>query len=436
MKEHIFRKIYGLAAVLLLTLPLRAQQAYVPAPENLEAREAFQNDRFGVFLHWGLYSMLAQGEWFMNAFDIDAQEYAKLASGFCPSRFDAASWVSAIKASGAGYLCITSRHHDGFSMFGTEASDYNIVDATPFGRDIMQELSDECHRQGLALHIYYSHLDWSREDYPQGRTGHGTGRDASKADWPHYYAFMNVQLRELITKYDPRAIWFDGIWDHDEDPDFDWQLEEQYAMMHTLKPALLIGNNHHQTPYSGEDFQMFERDLPGENTAGLSGQQISPLPLETCNTMNGMWGYKIRDQDYKSGEELIRHIVEAAGRGANLLLNMGPQPNGELPALGLDRLRQIGAWMQVNGETIRGTRAGDIPPHPWGVTTRKGNKLYVHILKLQEKGLFLPLEAKVRKAVDFPDGRPVRFRQDREGVVLYLDEVPSAVDHIIELELK
>ena len=409
---------------------------YEPVPENLENREAFRNDAFGIFLHWGIYSMIAHGEWYMNVFNIDWREYGKLASGFYPSRFDAKAWVSAITASGAKYICITSRHHDGFSMFHTTASDFNIVDATPFKRDILKELSDECHKQGIALHIYYSHLDWRREDYPQGRTGHGTGRDASKADWPHYYAFMNTQLQELIRNYDPRAIWFDGVWDHDQDPDFDWHLEEQYAMMHALKPELLIGNNHHIRPFEGEDFQMFERDLPGENSAGLSGQDISPLPLETCNTMNGMWGYKIQDQNYKSADELIRYIVSAAGRNANLLLNIGPQPNGELPAPALDRLEKIGAWMSRYGETVYGTRGGEVSPRDWGVTTRKGNKLFVHILNLPDKVLFLPLEAKVRKAVRYDDRRPVRFQQTREGLLLQLDAVPTAVDHIIELELK
>lgn len=181
---------------------------------------------------------------------------------------------------------------------------------------------------------------------------------------------MNNQLTELITKYSPDGIWFDGMWDHDDS--FNWELDKQYALIHKLNPACLIGNNHHKTPKPGEDIQIFERDLPGENTAGLSGQSVSTqLPLETCQTMNGMWGYKIIDQNYKSAHTLIQYLVGAAGKGANLLLNIGPQPNGELPAAALSRLKEIGSWLQKYGETIYGTTAGDVPTKPWGVTTQK-----------------------------------------------------------------
>ena len=343
---------------------------YTPTPENLQARKEFQDGKFGIFLHWGIYSMFGQGEWYMNTDNIDCHEYAKAASGFYPSRFNAQEWVAAIKASGAKYICITSRHHDGFSMFDTKYSDYDIVDATPFKRDVIKELVEECRKQGIRLHLYYSHLDWTREDYyPLGNTGHGTGR-TSHGEWATYYQFMNHQLTELLTNYGPiGAIWFDGMWDQ---PDgFDWKLEEQYKLIHQLQPACLIGNNHHKTPYPGEDFQMFERDLPGENKAGLSGQSVSALPLETCETMNGMWGYKIKDQNYKSVTDLVRLLVRAAGKGANLLMNIGPQPNGELPAVAVERLKGVGEWMAKYGETIYGTTAGNVMSASWGATTRR-----------------------------------------------------------------
>ena len=409
---------------------------YVPTAENLKAREEFQDNKFGIFLHWGLYSMLAQGEWYMTNRDIDWREYEKLASGFYPSRFNAAEWVAAIKASGAKYICFTSRHHEGFSMFDTEYSDFNIVDATPFKRDVIKELADECHKQGIKLHFYYSHLDWRRDDYPQGRTGRGTGRPEGHGDWPHYFEFMNNQLTELLTNYGPvGAIWFDGFWD--QPADFDWQSAEQYALIHSLQPSCLVGNNHHTTPYPGEDIQIFERDHPGENSAGLSGQDISALPLETCQTMNGMWGYKIQDQNYKSTKELIRYLVGAAGKNANLLLNVGPQPNGELPAVAVQRLKEIGEWMKVYGETIYGTRGGDVAPHPWGVSTRKGNRLFIHILDLADDGLYLPLDAKVTGAKVFVDGTKVEYRQDKGGgVLLKLPKVPDEIDYVIELTLK
>ena len=408
-------------------------QHYQPTKENLEARSHFQDSKFGIFLHWGLYSMLATGEWTMTNKDLNYKEYAKLAGGFYPSRFNAHEWVSAIKASGAKYICFTTRHHEGFSMFHSKWSNYNIVDATPFKRDIVKELADECHKQGIDIHFYYSHIDWQREDAPLGRTGLGTGRPKEAQNWDSYYAFMNNQLTELLTNYGRvGAIWFDGLWDQDINPSFDWRLPEQYALIHRLQPACLIGNNHHSAPFEGEDFQMFERDLPGENSAGLSGQQISPLPLETCETMNGMWGYKITDQNYKSTDELIRLLVRTSGKGANLLLNIGPQPNGELPATALQRLKEMGAWLRDNGESIYGTTAGDIEEQPWGVTTRKNDTLYLHILHCNEKSLHLPLTCKVKSAT-LLHGRNVKFKQSKTGVTLLFDEQPTGVDYIVKL---
>lgn len=440
MKNKVIQKISISAATLLLAGSLAFAQSpapsYVPTPEIVKARQEFQDNKFGIFLHWGIYSMTAQGEWYMTTHNLNWQEYAKLASGFYPSRFNAAQWVSAIKASGARYICITSRHHDGFSMFHTQWSDYNIVDATPFKRDVLKELADECRKQGIKLHFYYSHADWRREDYPEGKTGRGTGRPKGHGDWNSYYRFMNNQLTELLTNYGPvGAIWFDGVWDQPDD--FDWQLPEQYELIHRLQPGCLVGNNHHRTPVEGEDIQIFERDLPGENKAGFSaGQNVSTLPLETCETMNGMWGYRIEDQNYKSTKALIHYLVRAAGKNANLLMNIGPQPNGELPAIALDRLKEIGEWMNLHGETIYGTRGGDVVPHTWGVSTRKGNRLFLHILDLQDNGLYIPLTAKITKAVQFSDKAPLPFRQDKEGVLIKLPKVPDEVDYIIELTIK
>ena len=435
MKQTFLRVICGIFFYACIALTAFSQ-TYVPAPENLQARKEFQDNKFGIFLHWGIYSMTARGEWYMNDRNIHRDEYAKLASGFYPSKFDAAQWVSAIKASGAKYITITSRHHDSFSMFDTKESDFDIVDATPFKRDVLKELADECHKQGIKLHFYYSHLDWKREDYPLGKTGKGTGRPLGKENWQSYYRFMNNQLTELLTHYGPiGAIWFDGVWDQADD--FDWQLEEQYALIHRLQPACLIGNNHHRTPYAGEDFQMFERDLPGENKAGFSeGQEISVLPLETCETMNKTWGYNIEDQHYKSSRTLIQLLVRAAGKNANLLMNIGPQPNGELPAVAVQRMKEMGEWMNQYGETIYGTRGGDVAPQAWGVSTRKGNRLFIHVLDWQETTLRLPLKAKVKKAVQFMDGTALTFRQDKEGVLLTFPKVPTEIDYVIELTLK
>ena len=235
------------------------------------------------------------------------------------------------------------------------------------------------------------------------------------------------------------AIWFDGWWDHDSDPTpFDWQLDEQYALIHRLQPACLVGNNHHMSPNPGEDIQIFERDLPGENKAGFVDQaaEISRLPLETCETMNGMWGYKVQDQNYKTTKQLIHYLVNTAGKGANLLMNIGPQPNGELPATAVQRLKEMGEWMQVYGSTIRATKAGDVPVQEWGATTRRDDKLYVHILNYDRRELYLPLQCKVVKAATFADGKRVGVTKTAEGVVLTLPEVPNGYDYVIELQTK
>ena len=420
-----------------VSMPVFSQSSYVPSESNLQARKEFSDSKFGVFIHWGIYSMFGQGEWYMTNAGINCHEYAKAASGFYPIRFDAKEWVSAIKEAGAKYICFTTRHHDGFSMFDTKYSDYNIVDATPFKRDVVKELAEECKKQGIKLHLYYSHLDWTREDYyPYGRTGRNTGR-TKHGNWNDYFNFMNNQLTELLTNYGPiGAIWFDGMWDQPDD--FDWRLDEQYSLIHKLQPACMIGNNHHKKPIEGEDFQMFERDLPGENKAGLSSEsEIGQLPLETCQTMNGMWGYKIQDQNYKSVSELIRLLVKASGKGANLLMNVGPQPNGEIPAVALERLKGMGEWLSEYGETVYSTTRGDVMTADWGTTTRKGNALYVHILTdNMPQFVTLPLKDKVVSAVNLNTGTKVSYEKIKGGIVLHTDNLEPEIDCIVELKLK
>lgn len=431
-----------LALGLSSLLPSAAQENYKPTKENLQARETFQDNKFGIFIHWGLYSMLGQGEWVMHNRDIDHKEYEKLASAFNPVKFDADAWVKAIKNSGAKYICITSRHHDGFSLFHSAQSPYNVVDATPFGRDILKELADACHKYDIRLHFYYSHLDWGRDDYvPLGRTGHGTHRQLD-GTWERYIDFMKGQLTELLTNYGPiGAIWFDGLWDRDEEeggmkPER-WDLYSQYELIHSLQPACLVANNHHIDIIPGEDIQIFERDIPGQNLYGYSEQAISRLPLETCQTMNRTWGYNITDSLYKSSKFLIQYLVRTAGKGANLLLNIGPQPNGELPAEALKRLNDMGEWMNKNGKTIYETRGGVVAPAEWGVTTQKDNILYVHVLEPNQT-IFLPYPGnKLLKAKAFSDGKPVKFTQVKEGIVLsFGKEQTDDVDFIVELEFK
>ena len=425
--------------LLLMVACLTASAQYQASPEILKARTEFQDNKFGIYIHWGLYSMLGNGEWVMSNRNINYKEYTHLADGFYPSKFDAEEWVKAFKAAGARYVTFTTRHHDGFSMFKTSANNYNIVDGTPFHRDVLKELADACQKYGIKLHLYYSHVDWSRPDYPQGWSGMGIGKPKDQYNYDSYLAFMKHQLTELLTNYGPiGAIWFDGYWDQKNNPKFDWRLDEQYSLIHRLQPSCLVANNHHKAPKPGEDLQTFEQDLPGQNTAGYSkGTVIGQLPLETVMTMNKVWGYDITDKKYKSSEYIIQHIIKAAGNNANYVINIGPRPDGKLPVEAVERLKAIGDWMGRYGETIYGTRGGIVRPHDWGVTTQKGNTLYVHIMNCQDRALFLPLtERRVASARMYECHQKVRVSKNAEGVTLELPAVPKGVDTIVELTLK
>ena len=423
-------------AGLLLGVSSMSAQKYVPSPENIENRKEFEDSRLGIFIHWGLYSLFAQGEWYMTNANINAKEYAKAANAFYPHSFDARRWVEAFKDAGAKYICFTTRHHDGFSMWNTQQSDFNIMN-TPYGKDVVKQLADECHRQGMNLHLYYSHIDWTREDYPAGVTGRGTKR-LDRADWNSYYQFMNRQLTELLTNYgEIGAIWFDGWWDHREDKQpFDWQLAEQYQLIHRLQPGCLIGNNHHIAPHDGEDIQIFERDVPGENKAGLSGQSIGHLPLETCQTMNGMWGYKIVDQNYKTVDELVRLLVRTASKGANLLLNVGPQPDGNLPATALERLAGLGEWLRANGESIYGTESGGYASGEDIVTTRHRNKLYVHVLNPKVTQVDMPMTERVKEVEVLADGEKLKYKCYQSRLKFDVDVPEGLADYIVKVTLK
>jgi alpha-L-fucosidase len=409
----------ALVAIVLVALPAVAHTQDSVPPERLAARQWYRNARFGMFIHWGVYSLLGQGEWVMQNRKIPVGTYEWLASTFNPVKFDAHEWVSLAKAAGMHYITITARHHDGFSMFATDAAKYNIVDWTSFGRDPMKELAEECRRQGLKLFFYYSQLDWHHPDYwPRGRTGHDTGRPDG-GDWSRYLDFVDQQLTELLTHYGPiGGIWFDGMWDK---PDADWRLPRTYALIHRLQPAALIIPNHHQAPRPGEDVQTFEQDLPGANTAGFNTTTIGALPLETSLTMNNSWGFNITDQTFKSPRELIHYLVRAAGNDANLLLNIGPRPDGTIQPEAVERLRGIGQWLETYGPSIYGTRGGPVAPREWGVTTRRGDTVFVHVLDWPDRVLSLPaLGGRVAGATMLAGGARVGVTQTPEGVTLTL----------------
>lgn len=325
-----------LAVVLATTL--QSQGAYTPSPANLAAREWFQDAKLGMFIHWGVSSVLMDGEWVMENRGIRVSEYERLAADFNPTQFDADAWVALAKSAGMRYVTLITKHHDGFALFESDVTDWDIMDRTPFRRDVVREMAEACLRHGLRLFVYYSQLDWHHPDYfPRGRTGGRAGRPDS-GSWDRYIDFMDAQLRELFSNYGPLGgVWFDGMWDR---PDADWRVERTYRMIHELQPAALIIPNHHQEPLPGEDVQTFEKDLPGSNTAGFNTTTVAAdLPLETSETIGDAWGFRLTDRNFKSVPDLVRLLVNAAGRNANLLLNVGPMPNG---AIHPEQVEQIG----------------------------------------------------------------------------------------------
>jgi len=440
LAQSLVRPVVVLVAMLAVLMPGGAalgQEGYQPAPENLAARQWFQDAKFGLFVHWGVYSVLADGEWVMNQRKIPAKDYEKLPAYFNPVAFDPAEWVGMVKAAGMKYITITSKHHDGFAMFDSKVTDWDIVDRTPYRKDVLKMLADECHRQGIKLFFYHSQLDWHHPDYyPRGRTGRDAGRPES-GDFNRYIDFMNAQLTELLTNYgDIAGVWFDGWWDR---PDANWRLGETYSLIHRLRPAALIGANHHKRPFPGEDFQMFEKDLPGHNTAGFSGEaEIGNLPLEYCDTISGAWGFNINDRSYKDTKTLVHMLARAAGYNSNLLLNVGPMPDGRIQPEFVERLREVGEWLRVHGESVYGTRGGPVPPRPWGVTTRKGSTVYVHVLDWPDGAILVPpLGGGVKSAKLLKTGAAVAARNLPEGVLIPLPKTaPDPYDTVIALELE
>jgi alpha-L-fucosidase len=414
-----------------LLVPIRVD-AEEPAPApRADAKEWFQDAKFGLFIHWGVYSLLGKGEWVMENDKIPIAEYEKLPPRFLPAKFNAEEWAKLAKGAGVRYVTITSKHHDGFCMFDSKATEYDVVDGSPYGKDPLKALADALRKQRIKLFFYYSLLDWHHPDFhPLGKTGHHSGREG-KGDWKKYVAYYQEQIRELCTNYgEIGGIWFDGWWDR---PDADWDLEGTYKLIHELQPNALVGNNHHVAPLPGEDFQMFEQDLPGENSAGFNKAGVAAaLPLETCLTMNQSWGYNAGDDRYKTPDQIIHALVGAAGRGANLLLNVGPKPDGTIGPEPAERLLAVGRWLESNGRAVYGTRRGPIPPQTWGVSTLRTGRdgeapaVYLHILKPDVATITLPEEMVEYDAIPLGRTTPLKRepKDDRAKLEVPLDGRP------------
>ena len=437
-----------LILILLLSLTSFGQEKYIPTKENLEAREWFQDARFGLFIHWGVYSVLGDGEWVMNNQNISIKEYEKLSTFFNPVYFDAEEWVLMAKNAGMKYITITSRHHDGFSMFDSKASDYNIVDKTPYGKDVLKMLAEACRKHDMKLFFYYSQLDWYRDDYfPRGRTGTGIeGR--GEGNWDDYIDFMKAQLTELLTNYgEIGGIWFDGEWDQIKwdgkrfgTKIMDFKLDEVYKLIHDLQPQALIGSNHHLAPNPGEDFQMFEKDLPGRSTKSFAtkAEDIGNLPLEVCETINGSWGFNLKDRKHKSKKDLVQYLVKAAGYDSNLLLNVGPMPNGRIQKEHIKALKEVGEWVNDYGKTIYGTRRGPIDPTDEIASTQIDNTVYIHLLNKYKKTYFIEnFHPKIKDLKYFDSNQKVSYEKTKSGLIINVDQDKlDPIDTILVLNIK
>ncbi len=424
--------------VAVLLVPVSTFGAEPDSEANAKAKRNFQDGKFGLFIHWGVYSLLGKDARVMEKDKLPVSEYEKLAPRFNPGDFDAELWVKTAKAAGMKYVTVTAKHHDGFCMYDSKLTRYDVVDASPHGKDPLKALADACHKHKIALFFYYSLLDWHHPDYfPLGRTGKSSGREP-RGDWAKYVAYYQGQVRELCTNYgEIGGVWFDGFWDR---PDAAWDLEGTYKLIHALQPEAMVGNNHHLAPFAGEDFQTFESDLPGESSSGLNKLAANPtLPLETCETMNGSWGYNASDRKFKTSADVIKLLVNAAGRNANLLLNVGPKPDGSLPKEVTEPLAEVGRWLETHGNSIYGTRGGPVRPQPWGVSTVAGEDkpipaVYLHVLDpkapVRLPGSMLAYQARIFGAAE---GLPRIIKIGGQAVVTVPEAERSPIDTVIVL---
>lgn len=370
------------------------QLGTVETPEQKEQRMRWWNEaRFGMFIHWGLYSVPAGewdgknvsflGEWIMNSARIPVAEYAKLAGKFNPVKYNAEYWVKLAKEAGMKYIVITTKHHDGFAMFKSDASKFNIVDATPFKRDVIKELAAACKKYGVKLGLYYSQSqDWH---HAGGGADRGRWDKAQEGSMDEYIDNVAVpQMKELLTKYGPISVlWFDTP------AAMNKERAERFLPILKLQPNIIY-NNRLGGGISG-DLETPEQFIPATGYPGKN--------WESCMTMNDTWGYKKNDQNWKSAKDLIRNLIDIASKGGNYLLNVGPTSEGLIPDSSVTRLKTIGKWMKVNSEAIYGTKASPFPYLSWGRCTRKDNKLYLSVFDWPKNGVLrVPVNAEVKKA--------------------------------------
>ncbi len=424
-------------------------------PQRDSRMKWWRDARFGMFIHWGVYSVPAGtyqgkridgiGEWIQASANIPPEEYRKYPPQFNPVKFDAAEWVRTAKNAGMKYLVITSKHHDGFCLFDSKVTDWDIVDGTPYKKDVLKALSRECKKQGLKFCTYYSILDWhhpSQMPNPMGKTPHQSLASNAMKDGrkEEYVTYMKTQLREIVEELDPAVLWFDGEW-------VGWWTEPDgkalYNYLRTLNPKLIINNR------IGKGRKGMEGLNKGEGYAGDFGtpeQQIPPTGLpgvdwEACMTMNDTWGYKSFDQNWKTSADLIRKLSDIASKGGNFLLNVGPTSEGLIPGPSVERLADVGRWTKVNGDAVYGTQASPFEKQlPWGRATTRPGKIYLHVFDWPKDGKLAvpPLAQEVKRAYLLADkGTKLQVSQSGSGsVVMVPSQGPDPAVSVIVLEVK
>ena len=360
--------------------------------ERRERVRWFCHDRFGLFVHWGLYAIPGRGEWVMSQEHIPAAEYEKLAGQFQPGDYDPARWARMAKKAGMRYAVLTAKHHDGFCLFDSKLTDYTSM--TACGRDLVREFLDAFRAEGLKVGLYYSILDWHHPDYPKFHDanhpmrGNEAYRD-ERIDFDRYLRYMHGQVRELVTNYGRLdLLWFD--FSYGEMRGEKWRATELVSMVRAHQPHVLIDNRleasgegfgsivtESPTAYAG-DFASPEQLIPPEGVRNVRGE---PVPWELCTTINNNWGYVPGDTCYKDAPMLIRKLVECVSKGGNMILNVGPDPEGRVDERSVRVLEQMGQWMEKNGESIYGCDSAGIPKPEWGRYTRRGNTLYAHVFE-------------------------------------------------------
>jgi len=428
------------------------------ARESAAQRDArmqwWREARFGLFIHWGLYSVPAgewqgktnYGEWILEETHMPVSEYEKYAGQFNPVKFNATNWVRAARAAGVKYIVITSKHHDGFGMFRSDLTDW-CISRTPFQRDPLAELAAACKAEGITFCIYHSIMDWHHPDWGLRRAWNDVAAQAGPPDMDRYVAYLKGELKELLTRYGPVGlVWFDGQWESPWTPERGVDL---YNYVRSLQPGIII-NNRVGKPVLTAGGGMAETGAVGDY--GTPEQTIPPagfgpgVDWESCMTMNDHWGYNKADQNWKSAQTLVRNLIDCSSKGGNYLLNVGPTSEGLIPDASLERLAAIGDWMQVNGEAIYGTSASPFARRlQWGRCTQKISsdmtKLYLHVFDWPADGhLLVPgLKSKVQKAYLLADASQQKLatKNVKEGVqVTLLANAAREISTTVVLEIK